>query len=409
MRAPLAFLSIFLLILQILHSENRLDFEPTYLEIVSQAMELKKADAQLVAHGSARWQAEAVPNPTFTVSSDTIENIFDGENKEYFAGVTQLIEFGDKRSARVDIAQAEQHITVWEREILKRKLFGAVLHAFINMAVAQERLRLADEQLALVTAELANLTTKNVDDKIAPIEIEQTEILCQTIRLQCANQQESVTTAKHELQALWDSHAPDFSSVNFPLNMLSAPMPFENLSRALTDTPEMARAQAQLDKATKVYQLERAQRIPDVAVQVGVNAEKKTRNAFFGVGVNIPLPSCDQNRGKIGRAFREKEEAFYAQMDICSEQKAILAALYAEWGRAYEQAIAIRDYLLPQANDAYLLACKEHDEGRCNFTDRSHARDTFYVIQQQYLNAVGSYHHSRAEVYKLTGYKTNTP
>lgn len=407
MRSLLTCLSLSLTMTGALHSEVILDFESTYQEILLQALELKAADAQIAMRGTARWQAEVHANPTLTVSSDTYEHIFDGENKEYFAGMTHSFEFGDKHAARVDVAQAEHYITVWEREILERKLFGAVLHAFINIAVAQESLQLAEDQLILVTENLANLATKNLDSTTAHIECASIETAYQAIQQQQTNLLESLSTAKRELHALWDTHAPEFESVNFAIYLLAPPLPFDKLSHALNDSPEMARAQALLDKATKIYQLERAQRIPDVAIQVGVNAEKKTRNAFLGVGVNIPLPSSDQNRSNIGRAFREKEEAFYSHMDISSRQRSTLATLYSEWMHAYEQAIDIRDHLLPQANGAYQLACRDYNEGKCDLAERSNTQKALYIVQQQYLNAAGNYHHKKAEVLKLTGYRSN--
>lgn len=388
-----------------LFAECVIEFEPTYQAIVQNALEIRSADSEVAASEASKWQAGAYPNPLLTVSLDDMENANSrcNDDGDFFVGVTQVFELGGKRSARVDLAEAELCVTAWNRELLRYELFNKVMYAFVHIAAAQERLKLYQEQYDMAEQTLSFMTDKTRAGKESLLSMKKAEVAFRSIKLLLCKQESALSLAKKQLLCFWEcSRAPEFDLVDFPLFLLSPLPSFETLCDALCYNPEFAKAQAEVVRANRVYHMERAQRVPDMALQVGVTTQRFTRHPTVGFQIDIPLPIFDRNQGNICRAIHEQDQAIYNQMDIQCHQKAELAVLYEQWKNAYEQAVELRREMLPAAIESYQMAMQGYQEGKFDYLDLRDAKNALFDIQQQYLDAVEDYHYRRADVLKLT-------
>lgn len=379
-----------------------LNFRETYQDILDHSLELKAAAADVYAKDGIIIQAGALPNPELTVNLDKIGRSVEGDENELFVGITQLVELGGKRSARRRVADAVYCSALWNLEKMKYDLFGRVLHAFIDLAIAQERLALAQAQHGVSDETFNCASIKASSGKTSAIEMKKAEISCKSAKLAVSRRQAQLAQAKKQLQILWDCQAPPFDTVCFPIYETTPPPPLDLLSESLSLNPEMVEAHAQLLRASEVVSLERSLRVPDIAFQVGVTTERFYKEPTLSVGFDIPLPLFNRNQGNISRATYERTQAAYTEMNIQCHLAALLNALYEQWYAAYEQAMEIKTSLLPPAEEAYELAQLSYQEGKFDYLYLLDARSTLFGIQEQYLNAVEEYHHKRAEILKLT-------
>ncbi len=380
--------------------------EEVYAEIVDHTYELKAANAEVAARAGERMQAQALPNPDLALELDTIsQNSYCDEN-ELTLTLTQLVELGGKRSARMRVADADQCAAAWEVEILRRDLYTQLLQAFIEIATIQEHVALALAQHEISTKTLACSSQKNAAGKTSILETKKAEVACRSLKIQHAKQQVALERAKKHLLALW-KHAPcRFDCVSFPLYELTPPPALEKLSAQLADNPYIAKGQALLLRAWEVVALEKADAVPDVAVMVGVSTERFYRGPCLNVGIDIPLPIFDQNRGNICRAINEYNRAYYLQMSAIYQLETSLAMLHEEWCAAYEQAMALKDSILPAAQENYQLSLASYQEGKFDYLDLLDAQSMLFDVRQQYLEAAHDYHTKRAEILKLTTRQT---
>lgn len=400
--AKTTFLSAQLFFCFALFSET-IDFEWAYQSVVENACELKEADAAVAAGESVKRQAGAIPNPLLSVGMDNwgaVSNCNDDE--EFFVAITQLIELGGKRSARINLADSERCVVALNREVIKCELFGQTLDAFIDMAVAQECLKLCRSQYDVAEQALSCIKAKTDSGKASSLEMKKAAFTCQSVKLLAFKQESALAKAKKELSSLWDCSAPNFNTVNFPLFNISPPPCLEDLYDALERNPEIAIAEADINRAEKVIRLERSVSIPDVGVQVGVSSERFNNKPSVGFQIDIPIPIFNQNQGNISRAKHERDQAIYNQMNIRCHQRGELVVLHGEWDNAYKQAVMLRDSVLPMANEWYQLAKQVYEEGKAEYLSVLDARNALFDIQQQYLDALEDYHHKRADVLKLT-------
>jgi outer membrane protein, heavy metal efflux system len=377
-------------------------FETAYDEIVEQAYELKIAEAGFQARGAERRQASVYPNPDLTVAVNSTCRAWSSTDNQLFVGLSQLFELGGKRSARMRVADAEQDRSSWAIEIVKCDLFAALLHAFIDTAVAQERVGFAQAQQNIADQTFECITTKGAAGKNSAIEIKKGDIACKSAKLFLAKEQNTLCQTIQALKNFWDCQAPEFDRVSFPLFDLAAPPCFEELKAYLSSNPALAQTQAELAKAWEIVALERSNSIPDVAVQIGVTTVKFTEDPALAFQIDIPIPLFDRNLGNIERASFEHCQAFYNSLNAANHLEKTLRIVYEQWCTAYAQASLIKENILPLADESYQLAELAYKEGKFDYLELLDARTTFFNVKQQYLNAVEDYHHKRVEVLKLT-------
>ena len=387
-----------------IYASSTIAFKQSYDEILEINFGLKAANAEIYARKGDEQQAGAIPNPTFAATLNTFGYCDPEEDNEVFLGITQLIELGGKRSARLNVADAIQTAAEWDYEIRKKELFANVLHAFIDMATAQEKLDLAHRQQKIAEEMLHGISEKSNSGKISCIEGKKAEVTFQIAKIAVAKQLAQVLKIKKELMAFWNGHPPIFDRVSFPLHTIAPPPPLEALINALQANPELAKAQAEAAKACRIVSLERAQSIPNIAVQVGMTTEQFVKHPSLTVGFEIPIPLFDRNQGNIHRASFEHVSALYNEMDILADLTSKLSAIYEEWIGAYNQAIALKESVLPVAEESFQLAQESYRVGKFDYLHLLDARSTLINVKEQYIEALQDYHHKRTEALRLTGF-----
>lgn len=379
-----------------------LEFTEAYRNVIDNALRLKAAEAEIGVKEAERLQAGLYPNPDLSIAAEELGGSGRWDDNEISVGITQLFLTGGKRSARIRVADAAQCETRWELEIMKCDLYAELMHAFINSATAQERLQIAEDLLKIAEQTYETVSSKAAHGKATSIDAKKSEVAFKTARLFKAKTQVAIQQAKLELAALWNSNNPQFGQVIYSLYDVTPPPPFDQLTQELDNNPDLSKSHAVLSKTWEIIELERRQRIPDVAVYVGVSTERFTQDPTLNVGIDIPLPIFDRNQGNIARATHQYNQALLKQMDLITQLKYKLAALYREWTNAYEQAAELKDIVATTASETYELAKESYDLGNSEYLEFLDARATMFNVRQQYLDAVEAYHHKKAEILRLT-------
>ena len=398
-----AIITIFLLICFPANAKQStvLNLDDAYQYILEVNFGLKSTEAKVQAKKGEKRQAGASPNPSLEIELEDIGRMSGGSENELFVGITQVVETAGKRSARIRVANADLCMADWEYETEKKDLLAEIVHSFITMASVQERVALAQKQEKIAEHFFSAVVEKLRFGKSSAIEQKRAEIALKTAKINLNRQKANLNKAKRELASLWNNTPPLFDEVSFPLYRLHAPPTLEMLNQQLEASPVLAQAAAKTTRATEIVSLEKAQRIPDVALTVGVTAEKFVQEPALAVGFAMPIPIFNSNKGNINRAYNEQIQAIYEQMDTEASLKAELAAHYEDWIGSYEQATALREAVLPTADESFQLAQTGYNEGKFNYLQYLDANSTFIDVREQYLDAITEYHHKRTEVLRL--------
>ena len=139
----------------VVSAQERLTLQAALAEALDKSLELLAKRAGVSVADANQLTAGLRPNPLLSVGRDHLDLLGTGFNEEngagppeYSARVDFLIERGDKRARRIDVAQDERAIAEAELRDAIRSLTTDVRQAFIDLQLAQENLTLARDNAA---------------------------------------------------------------------------------------------------------------------------------------------------------------------------------------------------------------------------------------------------------------------
>jgi len=194
-----------------------------------------------------------------------------------------------------------------------------------------------------------------------------------------------------------------------PADSLEVPAPLPPLApvekSALAARPELAGLQAQIDGAKATTTLAEEFWLPDITGGLewdlgAPDAAFPNKNAIFSYGLSLPIPIFFwQHTGGDIRNSRHHErelEASYRDLVASIDQDVRLS--YATAATAVEQAIYLRDQLLPAARAAYQVASTSYGLGGSSALDVLSARRDLVSAQSQYTDALAAANQAEANL-----------
>jgi outer membrane protein, heavy metal efflux system len=398
---------------------NALDRSPT-IEEPAGALTLRQALALALARnpglavfswdvriGEARMlQAGLRPNPEVGVELENVLGTgeFRGaQEAETTLQLSQLIELGGKRAARVRAAKLERDLAGWDYETRRIDVFAKTAEAFVEVLSLQQRLALAEEMVRLAE-EIVQAVTKRVD-AARTFEVERTkaQVAVAAAQIERDQTERAWSAARQRLAANWDNTQPRFERVEGDLERLAAVPAQEPLLARLKQNPELARWATERLQREASLKLERSKAIPDVTLGGGYRRLSGPEDSALVFGVSVPLPLFNQNQGAI-------KEAEYRVAKAGEEQRATESRIATELGQAWQQVAAaraeiaaIKEKLLPGAQQTYTTLSQYYAEGRLSYLEVLDAQRTYFGARVQYYRALSGYHTAVIAIERLIG------
>lgn len=367
--------------------------------------ELAAFGREVGAADAAAQQSELLPNPELSATWEEVGK----PSRSTSLQVSQLIELGGKRSARIRAAGLGRDAALAEYEAKRIDVLTRVAQAFTDVLAGQQR-RQISEQAVVLAAQAADAVGKRVTaGKVSPVEETKARLEAGAARIEAEQARRELTSARKRLAAFWGNPAPHFAEASGELELLVAVPPLEQLAQRVRNSPEHARSVAEVARRGALLDGERAKRIPDITLGAGVKRvqENQNRENLPLFTLSIPLPFFDRNQGNLLEALRRVEKAR-------DEQSSTETRLRSELGQTYERLNAIemeiktlREELLPGAKSAFDAATTGYQLGKFGFLDAIDAQRTLFQTNQQYVKALAEFHRAVADIERLTGEPLN--
>jgi len=383
-----------------------LDLETAWKRIQAYAPSIAAADAKIDARIAERRQVALFPNPVAVIEAENLgvsNHNDDAEPPETTFALSQLIELGGKRSARTLFASSLADIAFWDAQIARSDLRFALTTAFIDVCIAQERLRLAQEKVQLAEEVLQTLNIQVQGGKISPIQQKKAFLMQMAAQVSVREAFSEFDQAKKRLSSLWGCPDPDFDCVIYNLFECSPPPGCEWSIDGIPQTPEFARAYAEVVSATQNLKLQRANGIPDMVLTVGYSVFNDSNQHGWVVGVEVPLPFFDRNQGNIQKACVEQSQAWYQVEEVIRSLKEQILVVHNRLVSAFENSEMMRSEILVEATDTFNLIQTGYTNGKIEYLELLDAQNTLFEIQEKYTEILHDYHFNRAELERLTG------
>jgi cobalt-zinc-cadmium efflux system outer membrane protein len=367
--------------------------------------ELAAFSQEIRAREAAVLQAGLRPNPTLNALAQNFGNRsirgFDGD--VVTLELSQLIELGGKRAARIEAAQLTQDLAGWDYETQRIAVVTRVAQAFSEVLGAQARLDLA-RQTAEIAEHVATAVENQVEaGKVSPVEETRAKVALATVRTDLTRAGREMEAARRRLAALWSSVTPRFTRVLGELETVSPIPTLEQLQERIHRNPELARWATELTQRQALVDLEKARAVPDVTAILGVSKYLMPDDYALVAGVSLPLPVFNRNQGGILEAEHRHTKAIEERRAAEVRVGTALNIAYQALAAAYAEAEAYKTAILPGAESAFDAVQKGYRLGKFALLDVLDTQRTLFAARAQYLRVLTAYHQAVAELERLIG------
>lgn len=351
-------------------------------------------------------QAGLLPNPEIWVETENFggSGVFSGFNAaETTVQLSQLIELGGKRAKRSASAALNRDLAQWDYSIRRADVLAGVAMAFVNVLSAQERRTLMKELLHLAE-EVFNTTSERVKaGKISPVEEIKARVERAARQIDLEQAAFDLKAARRRLSGAWGGAAPMFEEARGNLKKLPPIPSLEALESLISQNPDVARWAVAIDQRMAEIELAKARGIPDLTVSLGAKRHNEMNDTAFVMGVSIPIPLFDRNQGGTlearDRLSKAKEEARAVVLRVANT----LAETYQTLSKAFMEATALQNDVLPGARAAFEATREGYRSGKFDYLNMLDTQRTLVAARLRHMEALTVYHQARTRLERLIG------
>lgn len=362
-------------------------------ELVGVAWDVRMAEARAI-------QAGLPPNPEIGFDIETYGALSAAETT---LGLGQTIFLSDKLARQRKAALFERDLAGWDYEAKRIAVLTDTTKAFVSLVAAQERVPLAQQQVAASQKilELAGARVKS--GKTSPVEEMKAKVELGNVRMQLEQARQTVLAARRVLASSWGSTDPKFEVAQGALALPDAIPTAGQLARLVSQNPEVARWATEMQRRQAVAKLEKAKAVPDLNLGGGVKHDGESARTG-GVGnVSIALPIFDRNQGGIRESQYNLAKGPMDRRAAEVRAHKDLAEAYQALATAHAQLLIFRNEILPEAQKAFDASREGYQQGKFPYLDVLDAQRTLFDARSQYLAALRDYHTAAANVEGLVG------
>ena len=352
------------------------------------------------------------------------------EDTEATLLISQLIELGGKRGARIAAAERGKEVLGWDYEVARFNVVGEVVARFADVLAAQERLGQEREVVALAE-QLSSSVSQMVDaGSVSPLEARRAQAETEHARINLQAREREWEQARLRLAAMWGSTTPQFASVDGGVNSAALPeLPaLETLLTQRQEHPALRRWAAELARREAVLTHERKLRLPDLTIGLGyratatqtpnergfsVGTEGITGSRSYGGGedwkhsivveASIPLPLFHRNQGAIKEAELMVRRLSDEQRAWEAEVVAVLTEQHALAGAASERLTGLAQRVLPELDKTFALTREGYERGKFSFLNVLEAQRAVATARVEILDARITFYQAVAEMERIIG------
>ncbi|MES2534919.1 MAG: TolC family protein [Pseudomonadota bacterium] len=373
---------------------------PAALDLAFEANpEIAVARREVDANDGAVHQAGLWRNPELAAAVEDTQKA----TRTTTLQLNQPIELGGKRQARVTAAERSRDAARAELAAKRSDVRAAVISAFHEVLIAQERHRLAQSSVALAQQATSAASRRVIAGKISPVEETRARVAQSGVRIELAQAASELANSRKRLAATWGSLRPGFERVEGEVDRLPDLPNLSELVQRLRQSPHLIRARIEVERRQALSQVERGRQTPDITLSVGAKRDEQLGRTQAIFGVFIPLPLFDRNQGNLQEAVSRTAKAHDELTAIEIRLGADLTQAHERLNTARQEVHLLRGDILPGAQSAYDAATTGFEFGKFSFLEVLDAQRTLLQAQSQYLRALSETHRAATDVDRIVG------
>jgi cobalt-zinc-cadmium efflux system outer membrane protein len=387
-------------------SENTITLEQVVSRVLIHNPELKVFSLEQRAREAMILQSGLFPNPRLEVEVENFagSGSFNGfDQSETSIRLSQLVELGGKRVARIEASSRSRDLSNWDYETKRIDILTQTSKAFTDLLKAQKLVALNNELVDISKKSLRAVSERVQAGKVSPIEKTKAQVEFSTAKIGLERAKNERDIARRNLTATWGGTEPEFQLALGSLEEFSSVPSMETLLLEIDQNPDLARWGTELSQRQAVVEYERSKSMPDVSLEAGYRRLEESNDNAIIFGISIPLQFFDRNQGGIAEARHRLSKAKAQKKAIEIQLKNNLAKSHRALMLAHSELVSLKTQVVPGAQSAYDAMTEGYRFGKFGFLEVLDSQRTLFQARIQYLGALANYHHSVADVERLTG------
>jgi len=343
---------------------------------------------QVMAARFAVDSASAFPNPELEYLGGTARARSPGSNTGDARSValTQPLDMPWKRSARIAVAEAGLAATTAAQQAFEADLLARLRVRYFELLRRQAELLNAREDVQLMEGVRSRIALRVELGEAPRFELIKSDAEALNAQKTALAAGFRVQQARSLLRQMVGAALPEDFSLSGSLRNVPALLPLEGLQQQLRDSsPDLARARAEMVRAQRQLDLERAQRWPNVALKASYDEDPDVRTSKLGVVVSIPL--WDRRSGPVGEAAAQLSRA---RNELEAQQFGLgqtLEVAVQQYEIAQTQVTALESGIVRQAEAALKVAEAAYRFGERGFIDVLDAQRVYRAARSELIAA----------------------
>lgn len=355
-----------------LEAARRIAFQKNW-DLLAAHSGIDLATAQLMV-------AKEFPNPTLSWTTMKIDprgnatplgNTLWDRSYDTIVSVSQVVEIGGKRHARQSSARAGIMGARARFLEARRSLEQGVTKAYIAALLAAENARVLNDSARSLRREADIAQTRFKAGDISDADRKQIQNNSDVFDLQAQSAEAAAVQARIAVEVLLGEKEPK--------GRWTATDSLEQLVRALSlpehpgkgVRPDVLAAQADLRKAEDELELQKAFRIPDPSFSLFYerNPPGPPGPDTLGLGVSLPLPLWNHNRGNIRAAEAARDQTALSAGKLSAQAQADIAAAEVAYQEARRRLQRYQEQILPRSTQVRDSIAFAYSRGGASLVD----------------------------------------
>lgn len=361
--------------------------------------ELRAQDARTDAAGLR-------PAPTLSANAENVlgNGAHRGLNTaETTFALSQVVELGGKRDARVGAARAGRELIAVTEQAAQLDVLAEVTRRFIHVAGDQEQLALTRSATALARETVQAVTVRVNAARAPDAELRRARITLARAEVEQEHAEHELRTSRRKLAAMWGDGEARFGKVTADLYTMPRPAPFESLLARLDGNPDFLRFATEARLRDAELRVAEARRRADVTFTGGLRHLEDSGDQALVFGFSMPLGGQRQAAPAIAEASALRGLTDARRDAAAVRAKAQLYELYQELRHAITETALLRGTVLPEMTGALDETRYAYERGRYGYLEWVEAQREFIAIRRSLIEAAVNAQIFQAEIERLTG------
>jgi cobalt-zinc-cadmium efflux system outer membrane protein len=354
--------------------------------------------AARVAAARGKWlQVGLPPNPVVGYLGSEIGN--EGQAGQQGLFVQQEFVRGGKLGWNRAVAAGELSVAQQQLAAVQQRLETDVRLAYFDVLLAQRQVQLATQLRSI--AEQAQRATEALfqAQELSRVELLQAGVEAQRAQIAVSNAHNAADAAWRRLTAVLGTPDAPPRPLAGQVEEAVVSLTWEAaLQRVLDDNPQLAAAQAEVQRARSALQRAMAEPVPNVEVLGSLQYDDASHTTIAGLQVGWTVPVRNANQGGIQQAQSELIAAQRALQRVALDLQYRLAQRYERYANAAQQVERYRRDILPRVEESRRLVEQGYRAGEVSFLTLLTVQRTYFETQAAYLNALAEAVAAGAEI-----------